>query len=195
MSSGGSWLHIKPRRAKTAENPAMARNAATHFAVFPTAWGPLGAVAGDNGIVRVVLPHYTRDDLDALLQWEHPGVQRDESAFDDFIQAARDYFNGRPADFSAVRVDLPAESTFAGKVYRAARNIPHGATRSYSQLARDVGRPDAARAVATTMSNNVTPLLVPCHRVIYADGRPGGFSSPAGPEQKQRLLDLEQSSA
>jgi methylated-DNA-[protein]-cysteine S-methyltransferase len=173
----------------------MARKPAdTHYTVFPTAWGPLGAVAGDRGITRVVLPHYNLDDLEALLQWEHPGAKRDESAFADFIQAARDYFNARPAEFSAVGVDLPAESSFAGKVYRAARAIPRGSTLSYSQHARQIARPDAARAVATTLSKNPTPLLVPCHRVIYADGRPGGFSSPAGPAQKQRLLNLEQAS-
>ncbi|MBN1554400.1 MAG: methylated-DNA--[protein]-cysteine S-methyltransferase [Phycisphaerae bacterium] len=161
------------------------------YTVFPTPWGPMGAAANESGVCRVVLPHYQADDLANLLAWEHPGAIRDEARFAALADACRNYFNGSPTDFADVAIDLPAEGTFAGKVYRACMAIPFGQTKSYRELALQIGREDAARAVATMMSKNPTPLVVPCHRVIYSDGRAGGFSAEGGPAFKQRLLRHE----
>jgi len=161
------------------------------YAVWATAWGAMGAVAGPGGLLRIVLPHYQPKDLLELLAWEYPGAARDEKPFALLIEASRDYFNCRWRDFSAVVCDLPAESSFAGKVLRACRGIPYGQTRSYHVLAEMIGQTDAARAVAATLSKNRLPLVVPCHRVTYADGRLGGFSAPGGTELKARLLELE----
>jgi methylated-DNA-[protein]-cysteine S-methyltransferase len=156
----------------------------------------MGAVAGERGIRRVVLPHYQMDDLLALLAWEHQGAARNPDPFAEFVECTRAYFNARPeADFSAIECDLPDETAFFGLVYRAAREIPYGQTLSYSGLAKQIGRPDAARAVATAMSKNPVPLIVPCHRVTYADGSPGGFSAPGGEALKQRMLAMESKSA
>jgi methylated-DNA-[protein]-cysteine S-methyltransferase len=170
-------------------------NGKVGFSVWATPWGPMGAVAGANGIRRVVLPHYGRDDLAQLLAWEHQGAVRDDGRFEAFAQLTRDYLNGTAVDFSSVPCDLPGEGTFFGRVYRACRAIPYGKTLNYGGLAVKVGQPDAARAVATAMSKNPTPLLVPCHRVIYADGSPGGFSAEGGEALKRRLLDLERRTA
>ncbi len=161
------------------------------YDVWATAWGPMGAVAGPTGLVRVVLPHYQFDDLLALLAWEHKGAARDEKPFKRFIELSRNYFAGRGADFSEIACDMPAESSFSGKVLRACRKIPYGSTTSYSRLAMEIGSEDAARAVATALSKNKIPLVIPCHRVTYSDGRPGGFSAEGGPAMKQRMLDLE----
>ncbi len=152
----------------------------------------MGAVAGERGVTRVVLPHYSGDDLANLLAWEHQGATRDDARFSDLADACRNYFNhGASADFSAVQIDLPGEGTFAGKVYRACIAIPFGKTKSYLELAKAVGREEAARAVATMMSKNPTPLIVPCHRVIYSNGQPGGFSAEGGEAMKLRLLKHE----
>jgi methylated-DNA-[protein]-cysteine S-methyltransferase len=167
------------------------KSRARWFAVWPTAWGPIGAAATEQGVSNVVLPHYQPDDLADLLAWEHPNAQRSEAPFEALIAASRAYFNARPADFADVAVDLPAEDTFGGMVYRACRDIPYGQTRSYLDLAKAIGRPDAARAVATMMSKNPTPLVVPCHRVTYSSGRAGGFSAAGGVQLKQRMLELE----
>ena len=78
-----------------------------------------------------------------------------------------------------------------GLVLRACREIPYGKRRSYLSIAEQIGRPDAARAVATSLGKNAMPLAIPCHRVIYSDGRCGGFSAPGGVAIKQRMLDLE----
>jgi len=165
------------------------------FSVWATPWGPMGAVTGPNGIRRVVLPHYGRKDLAELLAWEHKGAVQDDARFEAFAQLTRDYLNGATVDFSPVLCELPGERTFFGRVYRACREIPYGKTLNYGGLAVKIGQPDAARAVATAMSKNSTPLLVPCHRVIYADGSPGGFSAEGGEVLKRRLLDLERRTA
>jgi len=170
--------------------PAKKTKAAFH-AVWPTAWGPMGAAAGPRGLTRLVLPHYQADDLAELLAWECPGSARSDEPFQEIAELSRAYFNGRTVDFGSVSCDLPGENTFMGKVLRACRQVPYGQTVSYGELARRVGRPDAARAVASGMSKNPIPLVIPCHRVTYADGRLGGFSAPGGVAVKRRMLALE----
>lgn len=161
------------------------------YCVWATAWGPMGALCGPKGLRRIVLPHYHFKDLGELLSFEHPEATKDEGPFSQLIDLTRGYFNARRVSFEKIPCELPDEGSFTGKVHRAARAIPYGRTRSYSALAAMIARPDAARAVATAMSKNPLPLVVPCHRVIYADGRPGGFSAPGGIKQKTRLLTLE----
>jgi methylated-DNA-[protein]-cysteine S-methyltransferase len=162
-----------------------------YYSAWATAWGPMGAVMGEAGLRRIVLPHYPLQDLLALLAWEHPGTVKDDKPFDALTALTRDYFNGKGVDFSEVLCDLPGEGTLGGLVLRACRKIPYGRTLSYHALAETIRRPDAARAVAGAMGKNGIPLVVPCHRVTYADGRLGGFSAPGGVDVKKRMLDLE----
>ncbi len=161
------------------------------YAVWPTAWGPAGAVRNQRGLCRIVLPHYHADDLRALLRFEHPSACEDEGPFAELIELSRAYFNGQVVDFAGLDCDLPAEKTFSGCVLRACRRIGHGQTRSYSWLAAAAGKEGSARAAAAVMSRNSLPLVVPCHRVIYANGQLGGFSSPEGVQLKRRMLALE----
>jgi len=174
----------------------MSRKDNEHMAydAWATSWGPVGAVAGPKGLCRVILPHYQLDELLDLLAWEHQGATRDPGPFERLTELTREYFAGRGADFGPVDCDLPSAGSFSGKVLRACREIPRGQTMSYSKLAWRIGREDAARAVATALSKNAVPLVIPCHRVTYSDGRPGGFSAAGGVELKQRMLALEQSS-
>ena len=151
----------------------------------------MGAVAGQGGISRIVLPHYQRNDLAELLAWEHPGLQRDDAAFEQLIELSRAYFNGRNVDFGDIECDLPKQTTLTGLVLRACREIGYAQTSSYGRLATQIGRPDSARAVAAALGKNSIPLVIPCHRITYCDGRPGGFSAPGGVELKIRMLDLE----
>jgi len=138
----------------------------------------------------VVLPHYMADDLRALLAFEHPGAGEAPERFERLVELSRDYFNRKPVGFDEIACDLPA-GKFSTAVLTACRAIPYGRTRSYRDLAAAIGNPDAARAVATALGRNPLPLVIPCHRVTYADGRPGGFSAPGGVELKQRMLALE----
>ena len=82
-------------------------------------------------------------------------------------------------------------SPFAIKVLSACRNVGFGKAVSYHELARKIGRANAARAVGTVMAKNPLPLIIPCHRVIRSDGKLGGFSAPGGISLKKRLLRHE----
>jgi len=161
------------------------------FAVWSTAWGPVGAVAGAGGLRRLVLPHYQADQLADLLAWEHPAAVRDIKPFERIIELTRAYFNARAVEFDDVACELPGEGTFGGKVLRACRTLRYGQTTNYGELARLIARPEASRAVAGALGKNDIPLVIPCHRVTYAGGAPGGFSAPGGVEIKRRMLALE----
>jgi len=98
------------------------------------------------------------------------------------------YFAGEPVRFR-VPLDLRAGTPFQQKVWCALQRIPHGQTRSYAWVARQIGSPRAARAVGAACGANPVPVIVPCHRVIASDGALGGFSG--GLARKRALLLLE----
>ena len=98
---------------------------------------------------------------------------------------------GETIDLSLIPLDLHGVSVFHQRVYEAARRIPLGQTSTYGALADVVGAPGGARAVGQAMGRNPVPLLVPCHRVLAADGGMGGFSAPGGVATKRRLLEIE----
>lgn len=165
------------------------------YAAWATAWGPMGAVMGDKGLRRVILPHYGMEDLLALLAWEHPAAVRDDRPFEQVVALCRAYFNGQQVDFAGVACDLPSQTSFSGMVLRALRTIPYGQTRAYSAVAEQINNPDSARAVGTAVGKNPLGLVIPCHRVVRAGGDLGGFSAAGGLELKRRLLDLEKRTA
>jgi methylated-DNA-[protein]-cysteine S-methyltransferase len=101
-----------------------------------------------------------------------------------------DYYLGRPTQFD-VPLDLSRVPAFRRQVLELCRRIPYGRTSSYLDLARAVGKPEASRAVGGAMGRNPAPIVIPCHRVLRADGSLGGFSSRSGVREKERLLTLE----
>jgi methylated-DNA-[protein]-cysteine S-methyltransferase len=100
------------------------------------------------------------------------------------------YAAGAVDDFLDVAI-VPAESAFQRAVIRHCRRIPYAATLTYGELAARAGSPRAARAVGNIMARNRTPLVVPCHRVVGADGRMCGYSAGEGTRTKLRLLEQE----
>ena len=107
------------------------------------------------------------------------------------VERLRAYASGRRASFADVPVDVGATTEFRRRVLECCRLIPYGETVTYQQLATLTGSPAAARAVGNSMAANRIPLVIPCHRVVPAGGRLGGFSAPGGTGMKHRLLDLE----
>jgi len=186
------WLGLIGRHAG-GYHPGMAKkkDQPGFYAVWPTAWGPVGGVAGESGLRRLVLPHYQADELADLLAWEHQGAVRNTGPFERIIELSRAYFNGNAVEFDDVACEMPGEGTFGGKVLRACRALRYGQTVSYSELAKLIGRPEASRAVAAALGKNNIPLVIPCHRVTYAGGAIGGFSAPGGVDVKRRMLALE----
>jgi methylated-DNA-[protein]-cysteine S-methyltransferase len=121
-----------------------------------------------------------------------------EHASDDDLDLAEEvldllqrFAGGEPVDLKKVPIAVEHLSPFQQKVVKACRGIKRGGTLSYGELAAKAGSAGAARAVGSVMRNNRTPLIVPCHRVVAAGGRIGGFSAPDGLAMKRRLLELE----
>ncbi|MCL4678177.1 MAG: methylated-DNA--[protein]-cysteine S-methyltransferase [Alphaproteobacteria bacterium] len=103
----------------------------------------------------------------------------------------RAYSEGQSDDFGDVLLDLNDLTDFQRRVSLACRTIPFGQTSTYGELAVRVGSPNAARAVGAVMARNRLPIVIPCHRVLGAAGRLGGYSAPGGLRTKRRLLHLE----
>ena len=116
-----------------------------------------------------------------------PGWREDALPFAEAKAQLNDYFAGRRRVF-ALRL-APRTSPFQATVHAALRRIPYGETRSYGEVARDIGKPKAARAVGAANARNPLPIVIPCHRVIGGDGRLTGFGG--GLAAKRHLLELE----
>jgi methylated-DNA-[protein]-cysteine S-methyltransferase len=95
-------------------------------------------------------------------------------------------------DFSNIQLDLGEQDEFFQQIYAATRRVGWGHTTTYGTLAKELGAgPKAARDVGQAMANNPIPLIIPCHRVLAAGGKVGGFSAPGGSATKVRMLELE----
>jgi methylated-DNA-[protein]-cysteine S-methyltransferase len=169
--------------------------AATIFAtVFATAAGTCGIVwRGDGAIVRFHLPRPAAEATRAIARrFEGEIVSDPPEPVGVVIAAVRAYFDGTPTDFGDAALDPGAPDDFQDRVYAHVRRIRWGETTTYGAVATALGAPpEAAREVGRAMARNPLPLLVPCHRVLAAGGRIGGFSAPGGAATKLRMLALE----
>ena len=155
---------------------------------FETQLGRCAVRWSDHGITSVLLPGRTAEGAPAI----EDGV--DIPAFvRQAIAGMTAVLAGGRIDLRDVPIDRPDVDDFRRAVYEATREIPAGSTWSYGQVARAIGleRPDGARDVGAALARNPTPIIVPCHRVVGADGRLTGFSAPGGLETKRRMLELE----
>jgi methylated-DNA-[protein]-cysteine S-methyltransferase len=152
-------------------------------AVFETSAGWMGVRASDTGLTAIVLPKKTRNSVEREL-----GADGSDPSLGELAARFRAYFNGEEVEFPDT-LDLSAATPFQRAVWEAARRIPRGETRSYSWVAEQAGRPLAVRATGGALGKNPVPVIVPCHRVIAANGSLGGFSG--GLAMKRRMLDLE----
>jgi methylated-DNA-[protein]-cysteine S-methyltransferase len=165
-----------------------------HYTVFETANGFCGIAWTGDGITRFQLPTRTADAAERMLLRRLPeaeaAVPTPEVA--EAIDAAKRYFAGEAVDFSGIRLDLGDQEAFFKKIYDALRQIGWGHTTTYGTLAKQLGAgPEAARDVGQAMAKNPVPLIIPCHRVLAAGGKVGGFSAPGGATSKVRMLELE----
>ncbi|MBN1308277.1 MAG: MGMT family protein [Chitinispirillaceae bacterium] len=119
-----------------------------------------------------------------------------EPLSDESARMIREYLDGRVIDLSSIAAEVGAVSPFRSAVLNAARRIPYGSTRSYTELASLAGFPAAVRAAASVMRRNPLPLVIPCHRVVRSDGSAGAYCGAREGEDvalKKALLQLERS--
>jgi len=163
------------------------------FALFETPIGPCGIAWGPRGIVGVQLPEGSAARTRARL--ERRFVESQEATPPPRFRAVQReivaLLCGEARDLSHIGLDMQGLPAFRRRVYEAARAIPPGATCSYGELARRIDSPAAARAVGQALGHNPFAIIVPCHRVVAANGRIGGFSADGGVTMKQRLLAIE----
>lgn len=164
------------------------------FTLFDTAIGT-GAIAwNERGVSGVQLPEPDAGRVRARLlrRFSAAAETAPTPEIQQAIELMTDVLAGQPADLSSVRLDMDGVPPFERRVYDAARTLAFGETASYGQIARRLGDVHLARDVGQALARNPFPIVVPCHRVIAANGKLGGFSARGGVSTKQRLLEIEQ---
>lgn len=159
------------------------------FSIMPSSCGPLRCVVNERGAVARVDFERGRWRGQRDEWWQREGVEliEDASRTRELVRQLEQYFAGRRREFELVLA--PRGTDFQLAVWRALSGIPFGETRSYSEIARAIDKPDAVRAVGAANGANPIPIIVPCHRVIGANGSLTGFGG--GLDAKETLLRLE----
>jgi methylated-DNA-[protein]-cysteine S-methyltransferase len=167
---------------------------ADQYFIFATAGGFCGIAWNGTGIRRFQLPAGSAEATERNVLRRLPGASpgAPPPAVIEAVDAAKRYFAGEQIDFSHFELDLGEQDDFFKTIYAAARRVGWGRTTTYGTLAKEVGAgPEAARDVGQAMARNPVPLIIPCHRVLAAGGKVGGFSAPGGSNAKLRMLELE----
>ena len=167
--------------------------AETGFALFETAIGTCGVVWTARGIKSIQLPEYDADGTRARITRRFPEAKPAEMPMDVLLAIGRivALLRGQHVDLRPILLDMDAVPQFDRTVYAAAREIPAGETVTYGAIAKQLGQPDAAREVGAALGRNPFAIVVPCHRVVAANGKTGGFSARGGVETKLKLLSIE----
>ena len=166
---------------------------ATGFALFDTPIGRCGVAWSSRGVSGVQLPEASEGATRARLRKRFPGAAEAEPGRDvrRAVAAIEALLAGKESGLDAVELDMAAVPEFHRRVYQAARAIPPGETATYGEIAERAGSPGSARAVGQALGRNPFALIVPCHRVLAANGRVGGFSANGGIATKLRILAIE----
>lgn len=161
--------------------------------LFDTPIGRCGIAWGERGLVATLLPEASERQTLARLRRRRPDLQETQpppavqAAINDIVAL----LSGEPRDLVEIALDLEGLQDFACTVYALARAIPPGQTRTYGDLAKDLGDPGAARAVGRALGANPFPIVIPCHRILGAGDWSGGFSAHGGVETKKLMLKIE----
>jgi methylated-DNA-[protein]-cysteine S-methyltransferase len=172
----------------------MSFTAAQAYAVFDTPIGCCAVAWSAAGLTSVWLPECDEAALRARLASRLGDARESEPPppIREAIARITALLEGGRDDLADVPLDLDGVPDFHRRVYEAARRIVPGRTLTYGEMAQQLGEPGAARAIGQALGRNPWPIVVPCHRVLAAGGRAGGFSAPGGLRTKLRLLEIEQ---
>lgn len=164
------------------------------YSVFETALGFCAIAWNRADISCFRLPTASAPAAQRLILRRLPLAQPGEppAPIRQAIDAAQRYFEGAKEDFASLPIDLGEQDDFSRDVYGFVRRLGFGETTTYGAVAKALGAsPEAARDVGQAMAKNPVPLIIPCHRVLAAGGKIGGFSAPGGSTAKARMLELE----
>ena len=163
------------------------------FALFHTAIGPCGIAWSGRGVTGVQLPEGTERETRVRLARRFPGSVEapPPPAVARAIAGIVALLDGEASDLGTVTLDLDGVPPFHRQVYAVARTIPPGVTQSYGEVAARMGAPGSAREVGQALGQNPFAIIVPCHRVVAAHGKAGGFSARGGVRTKLRLISSE----
>jgi methylated-DNA-[protein]-cysteine S-methyltransferase len=151
--------------------------------VFETAIGTCGVEWSEAGLTEVLLPRSR--SLAGNRRTNVPATVRDA------VRAIVALLDGQRRDLREIVLDERSLDDFVRRVYAATRAVGPGETATYGEIARAIGAPGAGRAVGAALGHNPYPIVVPCHRVLAADGSLHGFSAPGGIRTKRRMLEIE----
>jgi len=163
------------------------------YVLFSTPIGTCGIAWGERGVVAIQLPEASeretrvrmlRGRANAREEQPPPHIQR---GIDEIVAL----LSGGENDLANVQLDMRGVPDFHRRVYEIARAIPVGDTSTYGSIATKLGDPTAARAVGQALGRNPFPIVIPCHRVLAANGKLGGFSGGGGNATKLRMLAIE----
>jgi len=164
------------------------------FALFDTAIGTCALAWGPRGLIGVQLPEENGEAATrARMRRRFPDLTEavpPESA-QKAVAAIQALLQGAPDDLGDIELDMSHVSEFHQRIYAIARRIPPGQTRTYGEIAAELGDKGLSRAVGQAMGHNPFAPVVPCHRVLAAGNKPGGFSAGGGALTKLRMLDIE----
>ena len=164
-----------------------------HYTLFETAIGTCGVVWHARGLTGVHLPDTSPARTRASVAHRFPEAVPAEPppSVRQAIAGIVALLRGEKRDLREIALDFAALPPFSRRVYEIARTIDPGSTLTYGDIARRLGSPGTARAVGHALARNPWPIIVPCHRVLAADGRMGGFSAPGGVATKRKMLEIE----
>jgi methylated-DNA-[protein]-cysteine S-methyltransferase len=166
------------------------------YSLFETPLGVCGIawrIDAPHAVTCFQLPEATVEQTEARIA-RHCGrtaPSEPPASIVQIMEMVRRHLAGELQEFKDIEVDFGEAAPFAKSVYEAIRRIPAGELKTYGELAAELQQPQAAQAVGQVLGRNPIPLIVPCHRIVAAGGRPGGFSAPGGLQTKAKLLEIE----
>ncbi len=167
------------------------------FALFDTAIGTCAIAWNDRGIAGVQLPGSSPDATRSEMRKRFSDYEETEppDAARDAIDRMTALMAGNPGDMSPIPLDMEGVPDFNRRVYDVTCAIPPGRTLTYGEVAERIGEPGAAQSVGQALGANPVPIIVPCHRVLAAGGKIGGFSAPGSISTKRKMLAIEADAA
>ena len=191
----GAGKSCRKKRAAQRQSPCYTGDMDSLFlTLFDTALGRCGIAWGEDGIVAVSFPEENDEKTRARLRRRARSaeeVSTSPESVNKVIADIKALFEGALKDLAYARLDLTEISDFDKSVFDLSLAIKPGETKTYGELARALGDVSLSRRVGQALGRNPFPIIVPCHRIVGADGAMTGFSAPGGTAIKRRLLKIE----